>query len=1290
MALEFSNLPISLAQGLDTKSDPKQVVAGKLLLLENAIFQTIGQLSKRNGFNAIGGSTALSAGNALNTYGNELVMFDGSSVYSYTASDTKKINKGTKVAVDLSVTSILKNTYQQTAPDSAYHSTSGLTTYAWQDSQGGVRYSVLDTVTGAAIVSDTSVSTTGSKPKVKAIGNYIVISYAEGANLKYKSILYTTPTVLSSATTLQTNLGSTVYYDAQVISSKLFFTYADSSNQTSLFTLSTALAQSATTQVNIYSLCQCIFGDDSNNAWIAYYNNAGAVAYFIRDYSLASVLGATTIETPAYTTVANITGVYDTTVSKGRVIYELPLPVDTTIVSVANSLLRTSYNQYTRTATLTVGGTVTTPTDFLRSVGLASKLFMYGSAAAYVLVVHSSELQSGYYLVNSAGSIVARVATGSGGGLNTAYLLAEVNNPSTSAYSVPYLIKDLLTSINGDVYTQTGLSAANFTFGRKLATTSAGQILHVSGGAPSLYDGVQSVEQGFNLYPEFVKCGLRWNDGYGPSSTDLSNYYSAGGGLTSGTYQYKALYAWTDATGQIHRSAPSPEPLTTVVNASARKQYLTIDIASNTLRYTPNGGAGGVVPNIMAGYRVSGPGLTGNARVTDVAYSGGTIRISFATVGGVDGSTNLYTIMPTTEIVGLPHPYNMTWLEITNTDNRFNFSGSIVKSTSSVYTMQVADTSPFVVGMFLYQSSLYEYLGWYARITAVGTNSITVDTAINSQSQSYDYKCYNMIVGTITNTSNSMSGISAADLARCAVGDYLQTSFLATAGIPAGTTIVAIGASTITMSAAATATGTVYPSVTSLQSTVPMRIGHVITDGTTSATITALHPNLNALGFAYVETTATWPSSVSTTYTISNVQSNVVSVDTLRLTSKVTPNNVYVVLYRTVANGTVFYRVNSANTTLTLNDPTVDNVLIYDAVSDATLVGNEQLYTTGGEVENTPLPAASVMWTYKSRLLAVSSEDGLAINFSKTIQPSTPVEFNDAFVQRVEERDGNVTAGIQMDDKCIVFKYNSIYTFVGDGPTANGLDNNYTLPQLISSDNGCIEKRSVVLGPNGVYYQSAKGIYLLDRSLSVHYIGAGVEAYNSYTVTSAKVITNVNQVRFTMSNGVMLVHDYVVDQWSVFTGLNAIDSTIYQNLHTYIGSTGTTRQETVGTYTDDGSSVLMALKTSWLSLAGLQGFQRVRRLILLGKYFSAHTLTVSFAFDFSSSYAQTSANVVSSNPGVYQYRVPLSRQKCEALQIYIQETQSPTYGQGLSLSNLALEVGTKKGQARATAATTFS
>lgn len=62
--------------------------------------------------------------------------------------------------------------------------------------------------------------------------------------------------------------------------------------------------------------------------------------------------------------------------------------------------------------------------------------------------------------------------------------------------------------------------------------------------------------------------------------------------------------------------------------------------------------------------------------------------------------------------------------------------------------------------------------------------------------------------------------------------------------------------------------------------------------------------------------------------------------------------------------------------------------------------------------------------------------------------------------------------------------------------------------------------------PLGIMYKSNKGIYLLNRSLQVDYIGSPVEDYNSQNITSADLIQDKNRRRFLTSSGVTLVYDY--------------------------------------------------------------------------------------------------------------------------------------------------------------------
>jgi hypothetical protein len=215
-------------------------------------------------------------------------------------------------------------------------------------------------------------------------------------------------------------------------------------------------------------------------------------------------------------------------------------------------------------------------------------------------------------------------------------------------------------------------------------------------------------------------------------------------------------------------------------------------------------------------------------------------------------------------------------------------------------------------------------------------------------------------------------------------------------------------------------------------------------------------------------------------------------------------------------------------------------------------------------------------------------------------------------------------------------------------------------------------------------YQSPKGIYLLDRSLKDHYIGADVEAYNAFTVTSAVMVPNTTQVRFTLSNGVALVYDYYlkdergIGQWSVFTNVSAVAATVFQGVYTYIKSSGQVNKENSSVFTDNGDFVQLSLETGWLSFAGLQGFQRVRRAAILGDYKSAHTLQIEAAYDFDQAVNQTATVVATSSPP-YQWLLLLARQKCEAIKLAIQDNQSASFGEGLDLSGISFEVGIKGG-----------
>ncbi len=243
---------------------------------------------------------------------------------------------------------------------------------------------------------------------------------------------------------------------------------------------------------------------------------------------------------------------------------------------------------------------------------------------------------------------------------------------------------------------------------------------------------------------------------------------------------------------------------------------------------------------------------------------------------------------------------------------------------------------------------------------------------------------------------------------------------------------------------------------------------------------------------------------------------------TLRLTQKV---GVACVVYRTEMNGTQFFRTTDPGAVYNVNDPTVDSITWMDAVPDTNLLAGQDLYTFGGVYENVSAPSCSAINVFDNRLWVLPSDNRLAPWYSKQVTPGNPVAFSDLFVFNVDPRGGDITAIAGMDLYEVFFKQTSIYQTQGSGPDATGQQNALSPAALITTDCGCSDPRSVVLMPLGLMFKSEKGIYLLDRGLGVHYIGADVAAFNPYTVVAATLVSSQNQVRFLLSNNVMLVYD---------------------------------------------------------------------------------------------------------------------------------------------------------------------
>ena len=434
-----------------------------------------------------------------------------------------------------------------------------------------------------------------------------------------------------------------------------------------------------------------------------------------------------------------------------------------------------------------------------------------------------------------------------------------------------------------------------------------------------------------------------------------------------------------------------------------------------------------------------------------------------------------------------------------------------------------------------------------------------------------------------------------------------------------------------------------------------------------------------------------------------------ITIPTLHITDRKDGRaNVVIGIYRTVVGlspGIIFYKVTSISSPL-YNDTSVSVVTFTDNVTNASLITNEILYTTGGVLENIAPPASKIIARFKNRMFLAGLEDDNILWYSKEQVPGEAVNFSDVLRIKVDDTGGKITALGELDDKLIIFKGTTIFALTGDGPLPTGAQNTFSIPQLIASDVGCIDPYSVVRTRLGLMFKSKKGIYLLGRDLQVQYIGAEVEEWNSLSITSAVVVDEQNQVRFTTAEGRCLVYDLYFQQWYTFTNIDAVDSAVWQGRYVFLKDTAEIWRETKGAYLDVDVPIISKYVLALMQFGQVQGFQRIFKINILGENLGTHGLKLEVGYDYRNFYEERftiypdtvlydsvwgddtvwgqSGTLWGGNyDGVYQFQIRPRQQRCQALKLKIEDFfGSGTGTAGFALSNVTAEVGVEPNVAR--------
>ncbi len=571
MPLNKQAINLNFGQGVDLKTDPFQVAAGKLLSLQNSIFTKGGQLTKRNGFGELA-SLPNNLSTTATTFQGNLVA--AGTTLNILSEDTMTwFNKGNIQPLDLTTIPLARNSRNITVCDAVVAPGTGLTCTVFLANDGFQYYQVLDSQTGQILVNQTVLPSGSQVARVFNLGNYFIITFVTTAgHLQYIAIPLLNPASPSAPTDISTVMSTShPGYDAYVFSNSLYVAYnaSDVGGAIRVTYIDSLLNQHGTVVIaghtsDLMSVSSNQ-GSGSQFIWVTFWDSTDNNGYTAA-YNVALIQTLAPVQVIAGIPIQALTS--SAVNGSLTVLYE-------TINDYGYEAVRTDYSSY---VTVTNTGTVSAPTIILRSVGLASKAFYFPpNDTIYCLFSYGGALQPSYFLADINGNIISKLAYSNGRG----YAIDEVL-PNASVYNntvyISYLYADQLIAVNKNqgvtvpdgVYAQAGVNLATFVIqDQSLITAELGANLMLSGGILWAYDGAKPVEQNFNVWPEDI----------------LVTTTGGGGSITAQSYFYYATYEWTDAQGNLHRSAPSiAYEITTTGSTSTNTIYVP------TLRLTYKNG----------------------------------------------------------------------------------------------------------------------------------------------------------------------------------------------------------------------------------------------------------------------------------------------------------------------------------------------------------------------------------------------------------------------------------------------------------------------------------------------------------------------------------------------------------------------------------------------------------------------------------------------------------------------------------------------------------------------------
>lgn len=1255
MTVRWQPIAIPLRSGVETKADEKTVGPAKLTVLENGVFTKAGAIRKRNGYAVASNKTdeataqTITTANKLATRDNELLLFDDNSVYSYAEHKDRWVDKGAFEAPSVVAETWAKTASEQTLSDTAV--AENIRILAWDDSRGTTRYSLWDESTGAVYANDTALEASSARPRCVNVNGvlYLIYTVISGNDLKC-----------------------------------LKFVPGDI--PTSLAASAVSLATDLNGTDAWYDVKECHSG---TRAILAYVNTSNtATVGYLPEESANTLMD----EVEVGQLIENgITVAQEPNTLRSLVAWE-----DSSAGGIWGIVLNEELGAVTPEFQIQVGaGDITSITAAFEGTTTAEQSNTYALSlpGGEGAVADSNVPDLSGATDATLECWVYPTAIGTGG--DDTYLIQRIHSAGSN---YQYVLGYDSSGVPFVQFSNATPTLLTWTFSGVTISTNAWTHICVT---------LDISEADEDLQTEIYINGVFVENGDG--TTAIASIRTADGDLNIGS------------NGDVDKDLTGYLDMVRIWSV----RRTATEIAASYRRIISAGSRG-----LLAEYRFEFDlnDSVGQAHLTHLATAAYTTSVPFAAGDGANnflahvfwtiGATDDKTVHKATASTYGATPENDAgatsnwWYHAGLASHAWLRNGDVYVNLVHASDLQttyftvrddktiVTRSLPSIAGGHPSTSHLpsvqstsggYVWAGHYKR--RLDTTAYTIDDGTPDENEVYtELGCKLLTI--------NWDGAQAREGVQQGHSTYFAGGFLQQYD---GQGMVEAGF-------------------------------HLYPEGVTAAASSASGSLANSTTYAYRVywewTNAQGERERSTGLIITKATGG--SDDTITLTIKTltftakqgSREDVSIVIYRTEGTPTInspFYRASSLDPSTAgsangylANDPddATGDVTWVDKMADTTLTAKELDYQNTGELDNVPPATASIVARGKDRLWLAGLDDPNQIQYSKLRFPGDVVSFNDALTLQCDQDGGAITAIAPMNEAMIVFKRRRIFVITGEGPNNFGFGG-FSDPQLVVSDTGCKDARSIVMTPLGLMFQSDKGIYLLSQQYQLSYIGAPVEAYNAQTVTSAELVADRNQARFLTDSGKTLLYDYLFQQWSTFTNHEGVDAAVWKNTYVYARSNGRLYKESGSEYTDGGQPYRLKMRTGWLRLSGLQGYQRVRRLHVLGEFKSTHSLLVDIEYDYEVTDALYRASfgassVISSSTygdgatygaddpyggsdeSVYQFRIRLPRQKCQSVRFTFQDSPGTTIGESYEINELALEVGLKSGHFRLPSGKTVS